>query len=133
MRFVRVTLALVIVLSVAMLPMAVSAAPMISPTSQAEPEVVSANVAAPAEMAAAMQMSAIMDDCCPDRSNKNTSSDQPSDHCPPACCAVSAVSIADAAVFQFDFPILAANPLPIPVDQVVALHSGSPPFRPPRV
>jgi hypothetical protein len=127
MRFVRVILAMVIALSVAMLPAVGSAASMIGSTPQGAPEVVSARAVTPSEMSAAV------DECCPDQAKKAAPCDQSNHQCPMAFCAAQPVSMAATAVFHFDFPILAANALPIPVDQVVSLHSGSPPFRPPRV
>jgi hypothetical protein len=126
MRFFRVILALVIALSVAMLPTVGSVASMISATAQVATEVASM------DMAMMSEMSAAMDDCCPDHA-KTKPCDPLSDRCPMTFCAAQPVSIASPTVFHFDFPILVGNPLPIPVDQVVSLHSGSPPFRPPRV
>jgi hypothetical protein len=127
MRFVRTILAMVIALSVAMLPAAGSATSMISSTAQAASEVAPTKIAMPSEMSAAM------DECCPDQAKKALPCGQSSDQCPMAFCAAQPVSMASAAIFHFDFPILAGHPLPIPADQVVSLHSGSPPFRPPRV
>ena len=124
MRLVRQILALVIVLSVAILPVAVSAAPAVSlaaqdPTEAAQPMMTSSEIPA-------------MHDCCPDEADG-----QPCNHftdqCPMAFCAAPPLSIAAPPVFQLDYPAVSANLLPIPVDQVVSLHSGSPPFRPPRV
>ena len=126
MRFVRVILALVIALSVAMLPTAGSAASMVGATAQGASE------AASMDMAMMSEMSAAMDDCCPDHAKTNPC-DPLADRCPMAFCAGQLVSIASPTVFHFDFPSLVGNPLPIPMDQVVSLHSGSPPFRPPRV
>jgi hypothetical protein len=126
MRLVRAILAVVIGLSVAMLPAAGFAAPVINSAAQGPSE------AEPAKMTTSSEMPAAMHDCCPDKT-EGQPCDPSNDHCPMAFCAAQPVSIASAAVFQLDFPIPVANLLPIPVDQVVSLHSGSPPFRPPRV
>jgi hypothetical protein len=125
MRLVRAILALVIGLSVAMLPAAGFAVPVVGPAAQA-------SSAAEAEMMTSTDMAAAMHDCCPGEA-QGQPCDHPSDQCPMAFCAAQPVSIASPPAFQFDCPLLAANPLPIPVDQVVSLHSGSPPFRPPRI
>jgi hypothetical protein len=130
MRVVRRILALVIVLSVAVLPMAGSAAPAIS--SAAQDPVGDLVKAEAADTMTSSDMPAAMHDCCPDEANGQPCNHS-ADHCPMAFCAVQPVSIASPPVFQFDYPVLLANPLPIPVNQVVSLHSGSPPFRPPRV
>ena len=126
MRFVRLILALVIGLSVAMLPAAGFALPVISTTAQGPAE------GEPAKMTMSSDMSAAMDVCCPDETN-GTPCDHSSDHCPMAFCVAQPVSIASPPVFQFDIPLPVASLLPIPIDQVVSLHSGSPPFRPPKV
>jgi hypothetical protein len=81
-------------------------------------------------MAMSDEISAAMDDFCPDHAKANPC-DQPSDQCLMGFCAAQSVSIAIAADFQF--PLVAGNPLPILMDQVVGHQSGSPPFRPPRV
>jgi hypothetical protein len=116
--------ALIIALSVALLPTVGTAAPIASSTTQGAAE------SAPAKMAMPDDMSAAMDECCPDQT-KAKPCDQSSDQCPIAFCAAQSVSIATAA--DFHFPLLAGNPLLIPVDQVVSRQGSSPPFRPPRV
>jgi len=117
---------MVIVLSVAVLPAAGFATPVIGSAVQdpSEPE--------PAKMITSSETPAAMHDCCPDQANGQPC-DQSNDQCPMVFCAAAPMSIASPSVFQFDFPLLSANLLPIPEDQVVSLHSGSPPFRPPRV
>ena len=119
MRFVRMIMALVIALSVAMLPAVGTAASVVKSTSQAATE------------AMADDMSGVMD-CCPDDA-KTKLCDHPSGRCPMAFCAVQSLNLALAGVFRFEVPSVEGNPLPIPTDQVVALHDSSPPFRPPRV
>jgi hypothetical protein len=125
MRLSRTILALVTALSVAMLPMAGAA--------------ISGSMAHGLAEVASQEMAIVtsdvqeaLDDCCSDQTKANPC-DRPSDQCPLAFCASQSGTIADITSFPFDFPIVAGNPLPIPVDQVVALHSGTPPFRPPRV
>jgi len=122
MRLSRTILALVTALSVAMLPMAGAAnsGSMAHEVASQEMAVVSSDVPE------------AMDDCCADQIKANPC-DQPSDQCSLAFCESQSGTIADVTSFPFDFPIVTGNPLPIPVEQVVALHSGSPPFRPPRV
>jgi len=105
-------MAFVVALSVAMLP--VAAAPAAS--------------AKPAPMA---DMAAAMDDCCPD----NTAPCDPgSDQCRwMSCCALQSFGIANAAVSEFSYPVITAAPLPALADRALPSHTGSAPFRPPRV
>ncbi len=128
MRLVRTMMALMIALSVAMLPAAVRATPVVQSTPQATTE------ATAKDTVMASDMSGAMDECCPHHAKaKPKPCDQPNGQCPMAFCAIQAVSLAVAAAFHFDSPMGAGHPLPIPEDQVLALHSSSPPFRPPRV
>jgi hypothetical protein len=122
MRTLRMMMALVIALSVALLPTAGSAMSVISSASQD----------ASRDLTIASDMSGVMDECCPDHA-KDKPCDQPNDHCPMAFCGAQLLNLALTDAFRFNSPTAAGDPLPIPVDQVVALHSGSPPFRPPRV
>jgi hypothetical protein len=131
MRLVRRILALVIVLSVAMLPVAGSAAPAVSSAAQ-DPVGDPIKAEAAKTMVMSSEISAAMHDCCPDEANGRPC-DHSTDQCPMGFCAAPPVSIGSPPVFQFDCPVVSANLLSIPVDQVVSLHSGSPPFRPPRV
>jgi hypothetical protein len=127
MRLLRTMMALVIALSVAMLPAAGLAASVVKSTSQATSGAMTKHMAMRSDMPGAM------DECCPDHV-KGKPCNQPSDQCPLACCcAGQPLSLASTAILRFDVPMIAGSPLPIPVDQVVSLHSGSPPFRPPRV
>jgi hypothetical protein len=126
MRIFRIMMALVIALSVAMLPTAGSAVSIVNPASQDASDAMSVSK----DMIMASDMSGAMDECCPDHAKP---CDQPTHQCPLACCMVQPISLAGVAAFHLNSPIVAGNPLPIPVDQVVALHSGSPPFRPPRI
>lgn len=121
MRFARTITAFVIALSVAMLPVAGSASIVAKPT----------EMAASVEKAAGAEMSAAMDDCCPDHAK---ACDQQGDQCQSmAVCTLQLVSLANVAVSGLKYPALPEISLPILSDQVVPLHSGSPPFRPPRV
>ena|SRR5215831_7552449 len=122
MRIVRLIMAFLITLSVAMLPTVGSAMSVAATPSQG----------ASAKLSVADDMSAAMDECCPEHA-KDKPCDQPRDQCPLPCCAAQPISIAVAAGFHFNVPIVPGYPLSLPADQVVSLHSGSPPFRPPRV
>jgi len=121
MRFARTMMAFVIALSVATLPVAGSASVVVKPT----------ELTPSAQMMADAEMSAAMDDCCPDHAKP---CDQSSDQCQSmASCALQFVSLADVAVSSLRYPPVSGNPLPALTDQAVPLHGGSPPFRPPRV
>ena len=126
MRFVRTIVALVIGLSVAMLPAAGSAMSAVNFAPHTGSDAIVK------DMIMAPGMSGTMDECCPDDA-KAKPCDRPSDQYPMACCAAQSVSIAFVAVFRLDLPVVAGHLFPITVGQVVVLHSGSPPFRPPRV
>ncbi|MBA7470540.1 hypothetical protein ES707_05827 [subsurface metagenome] len=121
MYFIRPILAIMISLSVALLPMAGLAAVVVSPAAQDVAAVASPKMAMPSHMAAAT------DDCCSDEANTKSC-----DQCPIASCAAQPMSSAPAAGFPL-YVVVAASLLPIPADQVVSLSRGSPPFRPPRV
>jgi hypothetical protein len=123
---VRMIMTLVIALSVAILPAAGSAVSIANPASKGASEAMSK------DMTRASDMSSAMNECCPDHA-KTRPCDRSSEQCPMAPCAAQPVNIASAAVLSFDLPFVMGQSLPIPVDQVVALYSGSPPFRPPRV
>ena len=120
MRFARTMMAFVIALSVATLPMAGSASVVVKST----------ELAPSAQTTAAAEMSAAMDDCCPDAKLCDQSSEQCQSM---ASCALQSVSLADVAVSSLRYPPVPGNPLPALTDQAVPLHGGSPPFRPPRV
>ena len=123
MRRARVILALLIALSVALLPTAGSTMPVVGSMAQTG---IAHDMVMPSDMQGAMH------DCCPDDA-KAKPSHQHGGQCPMAFCCAPFVSIASPAGFHYDFPLLAGNLLPLLADQIVALHSGSPPFRPPRV
>lgn len=121
MRFARMMIAFVIALSVATLPVAGSASVVVKP----------AEMAPSAQMMADAEMSAAMDDCCPDHAKP---CDQSSDKCQlMASCTIQSMNLAEVAVSSLRFPLVSGNPLPVLTDQAVPLHGGSPPFRPPRV
>jgi hypothetical protein len=124
MRLDRTIMALIIAVSAALLPTIGWNAPIANLATEGASE------SASAKMAMSHEISAAMDEFCPDHA-KASPCDKASDQCPFAFCAAQSVSVATAADFQF--PLVAGNPLPIPMDQVVDHQSGSPPFRPPRV
>jgi hypothetical protein len=134
MRLVRTIMAVMIALSVAMLPVAGSAASIADATQDAADLMSSAAKAMSMQMAMSDMSGTMhaMDECCPDHM-KAKPCDQPTHQCPVGCCTASPTSLASAAVTRLDVPVAAGQLLPIPVDQVVALHSGSPLFRPPRI
>lgn len=125
MRLLRTMMAVVIALSVAMLPAAGAAVSIVKSSPQAATEMMAEDMTMSSDMPSAM-------DCCPD-SAKDKRCDHPNGQCPMAFCAAQSINLALATAFRFDFPLVAGNPLPIPVDQVVTLRGSSPPFRPPRV
>lgn len=121
MRFARTMMAFVIALSAATLPVAGSASVVIEPTEMAP----SAQTMTDAEMSAAM------DDCCPDHAKP---CDQSNDKCQSmASCMLQSMNLAEVAGSSLRFPLVSGDPLPVLTDQAVPLHGGSPPFRPPRV
>jgi hypothetical protein len=124
MRLDRTIMALIIAVSVTLLPTVGSTASVANLATEG------ASASASAKMAMSDEISAAMDEFCPDHA-KAKPCDKASDQCSFAFCAAQSVSIAIAADFQF--PLVAGNPLPIPMDQVVGHQGGSPPFRPPRV
>lgn len=121
MRLVRTILAFAIALSLAMLPIGASAAAMASSD----------------EMQTSMQMDdgagMSMDECCPD-DMKGTGSPSHTYKCGMGfCCAGGTVALGDVRAVAFTPLAVSATRIAIPADQVAALHSGSPPFRPPRI
>jgi hypothetical protein len=127
MRFVRTILALMIALSVAMLPTAGSTARVMGSNTQGAADVAAASMAG---MAMQAEMSVAADDRCPSPA-KAKSGDCSRDECLIASCAAQVLSIAYEA--RLNSLILAGSPLPFPRDQAVSLRSGALPFRPPRV
>ncbi len=123
MHFARTILALLIALSVAVLPVAGSGA----------------SVAGKPETARTMAMhshsSDMADpmDCCPSGARAAQPCDHANGRCDMAFCAAPSVTIANPAAFQVAAPIVLGSALPLPNDQIVSVLRGSPPFRPPRV
>ncbi|MDH2345857.1 hypothetical protein QCM77_30055 [Bradyrhizobium sp. SSUT18] len=120
MQFVRTILAFAIAISLAMLPVAASAADL---------------AMSPDDMQTAMQMGGdanmSMDDCCPDL--KGTSSHTGTYKCGMGfCCVGGIIALGDVRPVAFGYFAVAASKLAIPADQVVSFRGGSPPFRPPR-
>ncbi len=121
MRFVRTILAFVIAVSLAMLPLGASAAGL---------------AISSGDMQTSMHMTGAymsMDDCCPD-DMKGSPPHKDGYKCGMGFCCVggtNALGVVRAVAFE---PLaIAAATIAIPADQVVTVHSGSPPFRPPRV
>lgn len=120
MRFVRTILAFAIAISLAMLPVGVSAS----------------SLAMSDDMHETMQMGGdaamAMDDCCPDM--KGTPAQTGGYKCGMGfCCVGGLVALDDVRPVVFGHFAVAASTLPIPADQVVPLRGGAPPFRPPRI
>ena len=114
-RATRVVLACLVALSVAILP-AMS---------------LTAVSAKSAEIIASADMSAAMDDCCP---NHAKPCDQNADQCQSmAFCTHQTFSILNVAFSQFVYPSVVGDLLSTFAEQDAPLYSGCPPFRPPRV
>ncbi|QOZ80378.1 hypothetical protein XH83_11895 [Bradyrhizobium sp. CCBAU 53351] len=121
MRFVRTILAIAIAISLAMLPVGVSASSLATSSD---------------DMHATMQMGGdaemAMDDCCPDM--KGPASSTGGYKCGMGfCCVGGLVALDDVRPVVFGHFAVAASTLPIPEDQVVSVRGGPPPFRPPRI
>lgn len=115
MRLVRPILALVIAVSVALLPRVGLA---VTTDGLAGQQMIAGSLAGE-------------DACCLDDLNGKPC-DQHEAQCPGVFCAAQPVSIGFASSF-FNSPVASGDRLPIPVDQLASLHSGSPPFEPPRI
>jgi hypothetical protein len=119
MRIGRTILALLIALSVAMLPAAASAGAGSKSPGSVE---MSSDMSAP-------DMSAMADDCCPHKANP---CDEAGDCGTMATCVLKCFSFADASPSTIVFPSSLTTPAaPVVVDPLPS-HTGSPPFRPPR-
>ncbi|EKS28374.1 MAG: hypothetical protein J0G33_05675 [Afipia felis] len=122
MRLFRTILALAIAASLALLPMGASAAGR---------RMSSDDMQATMHMVDHGGMS--MDDCCPD-DVKGSTSHKDGYKCGMGFCCIggtNALGVVRAVAFE---PLaIVATTIAIPADQVVTVHSGSPPFRPPRV
>lgn len=122
MRLIRPILALVIAVSVALLPRTGFA--------------VGADGSAARLMAGlsetTVSVEAIADGCCLDDTGVKPC-DQQKGQCPMAFCAAQAVSIGFTSSFWLTLPIASGDKLPFPLDLMAPLHSGSPPFEPPRI
>ena len=121
MRFVRTILAFAIAISLAILPVGVSASSLAMP---------SGDMQATMQMGAAAEMA--MDDCCPDM--KGPASNTGDYKCGMGfCCVGGLIALADIWPVAFGHFAVAANKIAIPEDQVASFSRGSPPFRPPRI
>ena len=122
MRFVRTILAFAIAVSLAMLPIGTSAAGLAMSSDDMQTSM---------QMTGGADMS--MDDCCPD-DVKGTTSHTNGYKCGMGfCCAGGTVALGDVRALALESLLIPASKIAIPADQVVSLHSSSPPFRPPRV
>jgi hypothetical protein len=133
MRIGRTILALLIALSVAMLPAAAGAGSRSSASADMSGSDMSATDMPSSDMSAtdmaAMDMSAMEGDCCPHKANP---CDKANDCATMAACALKCFSFAGAAWSVITFPASFAN-LAIPFgDGPPPSQTGSPPFRPPR-
>ncbi len=116
MRFARTIIAVVIAISVAMLPAAGSA---------------SIGTKSSDEVSVSADMSMAVDDCCPDHTKP---CDQGGDQCQSmASCVHQTFSFLNLAVSQITYPLVLGDELFVLVDQAVPLHATGAPFRPPRV
>jgi len=120
MRLVRTMLALAIAASLTLLPIGASAAGF----------VLGGDAESSMHMGASADMS--MDDCCPDHMKGSPAQ---TDHykCPMGFCCAGAIALSDIRAIGFQFLPAAASRVGIVADQIVLIHGGSPPFRPPRV
>ncbi|MGY8705952.1 hypothetical protein RAD16_09425 [Bradyrhizobium sp. 18BD] len=119
MRFVRTILAFAIAISLAMLPVGVSAAEIAM-----SPDNLQTTMGGDAEMS--------MDECCPDM--KGTGSHTGGYKCGMGfCCIGGIVALGDVRPVAFEHLAVAASTMAIPEDQVASYRGGSPPFRPPRI
>ena len=128
MRIGRTILALLIALSVAMLPAAAGAG-----FRSSAPTDMSANDMSASDMSAsdmsAMDMSAMEGDCCPHQANP---CDKADDCRTMATCALKCFTFAGTAWSTITFPSSFAK-LAVPIGGgPLSSQTGSPPFRPPR-
>ncbi len=127
MRLVRMVMALMIALSLAMLPTAGLAVSV--PDLKSQP----ATEGMAKEMAMASELSGAMDECCPDHM-KSAPSHTAGYKCNMGlCCAGGSLARGDVAPIGFVFLSASASKVAIPADQIVSVRGSSPPFRPPRV
>lgn len=125
MRFLRTVLALLIAWSLVALP---GARPALAMTNAVAHD---ASKLAVTDKAMSSDMAAGMGECCPDDEKARPCSGL--GECPLASCTAQPASIGFAPSFRVNAPLAIGDPLPIPLDQILSLHSGTPPFRPPRV
>ena len=120
MQFVRTILAFAIAISLATLPVGVSAAQF----AMSSDDMQTMHMDGEAGMS--------MDDCCPDM--KGTIS-HPGDYkCGMGfCCVGGIIALADIRPVAFEYLAVAGSKMVLPEDQVVSYRGGSPPFRPPRI
>lgn len=130
MQCLRTSLAVMIAIALALLPIGASVAGFVRIGDQAATVQLGSpheQMGSPDDMSAAMAM----DECCPDAKANPCNHD--GGKCPLGCCVVPFVGLADAGGLRFDVPPLRRDAVLIPADQVTSLLGASPPFRPPRV
>ena len=137
MRLVRTILAFAIALSLAMLPVGASAAGVAMSMDGMQMHMARDQMQHQQmhqhQMHMAGQVDMSMDDCCPD-DMKGTASHTGGYKCGMGfCCVGGILALADIRPIAFEFLDAAVSKIAIPADQVAAFHSGSPPFRPPRI
>ena len=115
-------MAFVIALSLAMLPIGASAAGVVMSSD---------NMQTNMHMGGSSEMS--MDECCPDDIKGQTSLAHSAKCGMGFCCAGGTVALGDFRAVTFVPLAMTATTIALPADQVVSVHSGSPPFRPPRI
>src|SRR5580704_9647267 len=129
MRITRTILALLVSLSVAILPAAGGAVALtLSTSDMAAPQAIS--VDAPEQASDPMAMAEPMDDCC---DHGTMPCDQGKNCASALMCAMHCFNFTTVAGSEIVFlPTVAAKVLP-PADFAVPSRTGAPPFRPPRV
>ncbi|BAM88930.1 conserved exported hypothetical protein [Bradyrhizobium oligotrophicum S58] len=122
MRLVRTIIAFAIALSLTMLPIGASAGGVVMSSDDMQTSM---------HMGDGSDMS--MDECCPDGMKGQTSPAHSTKCGMGFCCAGGTVALGDVRVVTLAPIAMTATTVALPADQVVSLHSGSPPFRPPRI
>lgn len=121
MLLMRTIMAMVIALSVALLPVSGAAVAVVKSSEQST----SADTSMPAGMSVGM------DECCPDHAKPCP---QAGDDCQSmASCSTLSVNLANLTDPEFKYPALTGNPLSVLEERAIPHLGGSPPFRPPRV
>lgn len=72
----------------------------------------------------------VMDDCCPDHPKPCAGDDMCQSM---AACAFQSVALPSASISQLAYLAQRGTLLPVLTDRAVPLHAAGPPFRPPRI